>query len=310
MGQARRQPSRRAYCDQSIPWLGVWGRTAPMLFFFPSRPVVRGTRITGRELAHCTPDRTHPPRGTDMSSPVKSDSWCRARLTNHGIVVAWRLLTRFPAPSGQNVISPTQVMAAIPYWPLIGAIIGLCCGGIIVICSTVGLGGGIAVGLGLAGTALITGGLHEDGLTDCFDALAAGGSVQRRLTILRDPRIGATGALALMFVLLVKFTALTLLADSLSLVALCLILCGVHAGARSMMALPVLVMAPARNDGLASSRPGPVRSIISICLGGTIFLTAFGYASTTIASTGWLLLALGLRAVFSHHGMGELDDMP
>ena len=213
-----------------------------------------------------------------------------ARLTDHGIVTAWRLLTRLPAPNSQNTVSPAQVMAASPYWPLIGAIIGLCCSGIILICIDIGLGGDIAVGLGLAGTALITGGLHEDGLADCFDALAAGGPAQHRLEILRDPRIGSAGALALMLALLAKFTALTLLADSLTPVALCLILCGVHAGARSMMVLPILVMTPARKDGLASSRPGPVRLIVSICFGSAIFLATFGYPSTIIAVTAWPLV--------------------
>ena len=31
MGQVRRQPNRRAHCDQPTSWLGVWGRIAPIL---------------------------------------------------------------------------------------------------------------------------------------------------------------------------------------------------------------------------------------------------------------------------------------
>jgi adenosylcobinamide-GDP ribazoletransferase len=48
---------------------------------------------------------------------------------------------------------------------------------------------------------LITGCLHEDGLTDVADSLG-GRSPEQRLAILRDSRIGAYGAAALVFSLL------------------------------------------------------------------------------------------------------------
>ena len=46
---------------------------------------------------------------------------------------------------------------------------------------------------------LVTGGLHEDGLADAADAFGGGWDRQKVLDIMKDSRIGAFGALALLF---------------------------------------------------------------------------------------------------------------
>lgn len=61
--------------------------------------------------------------------------------------------------------------------------------------------------------ALVTGGLHEDGLADSADALgAATWSRERVLEIMRDSRIGSFGAIALVLSLLARFVLLSNLA--------------------------------------------------------------------------------------------------
>jgi adenosylcobinamide-GDP ribazoletransferase len=64
----------------------------------------------------------------------------------------------------------------------------------------------------LAFWALLTGALHEDGLADCFDAIRKGRSPQRSLEILKDSRIGAFGALALILVSLIRWQGLVQMA--------------------------------------------------------------------------------------------------
>ena len=59
----------------------------------------------------------------------------------------------------------------------------------------------------------LTGGLHLDGLADCCDGLFASASVERRLEIMKDPHIGAFGAIGLILILLLKAAALTSLAS-------------------------------------------------------------------------------------------------
>ncbi|WP_250280199.1 adenosylcobinamide-GDP ribazoletransferase [Frankia sp. Cppng1_Ct_nod] len=62
--------------------------------------------------------------------------------------------------------------------------------------------------IGIATLALLTRGLHLDGLADVADGFGAG--QDRALTAMRDSRIGAFGALALVFVVLVQVAALSL----------------------------------------------------------------------------------------------------
>ena len=54
----------------------------------------------------------------------------------------------------------------------------------------------------------ITGALHEDGLADVADAFRAGRPRERILEILKDPRIGAFGALAVVFSVLLRWQAI------------------------------------------------------------------------------------------------------
>lgn len=56
--------------------------------------------------------------------------------------------------------------------------------------------------------ALLTGGLHLDGMSDACDALFAAVAPERRLEILRDVHMGVFGATGLVVVLLLKFSSL------------------------------------------------------------------------------------------------------
>ncbi len=55
---------------------------------------------------------------------------------------------------------------------------------------------------------VLTGGLHLDGWTDCWDSLAAPVSRERRGEILKDSRLGSFGALGLMLLLGLKITTI------------------------------------------------------------------------------------------------------
>ncbi len=109
---------------------------------------------------------------------------------------AWQFLTRIPLPArwrSEHGLSP----GAIVYFPGIGWMVGTLTAAVVV------FGGKIwpiwvAVLVGLAVEALITGALHEDGLADFCDAFGGGWTRDDVLRILKDSRIGAYGTLALM----------------------------------------------------------------------------------------------------------------
>src|SRR5205085_576009 len=61
-----------------------------------------------------------------------------------------------------------------------------------------------------------TGGLHADGLMDTCDAVFVHASAERRLEIMRDPRVGAFGVIGLLSVVLLKVASLEALPANLS----------------------------------------------------------------------------------------------
>lgn len=66
--------------------------------------------------------------------------------------------------------------------------------------------------IGCACWVAITGGLHLDGVADCGDGLPVEVSRERRLEIMKDPRLGTFGGTAIFFNLAFKTSALAVLA--------------------------------------------------------------------------------------------------
>ena len=127
-----------------------------------------------------------------------------------GLVTAMRTLTVLPWP-GRDADSPA---AALPWFPLVGAIIGSIVYLVIMLLGTRLLWADGGAALALVVGVVITGGLHLDGLADAVDGWRGGRTRERRLEIMKDSRIGALGALALVLVLLLQFVALSRLGYS------------------------------------------------------------------------------------------------
>jgi adenosylcobinamide-GDP ribazoletransferase len=168
---------------------------------------------------------------------------------------------------------------------------------------------GLAQALGLAPilaglaavavTAAVTGALHEDGLGDLADSLAGGANRDDRLAIMRDSRIGTFGALALIFSVALRATALASLgAPALVIAAL------IAAHSLSRAALPAVMVAgrPARLDGLAAQAgaPAPRHAVIALVLGTVLAvlvagplagLALFCLAALAALSIAWLAQA-------------------
>ena len=134
-------------------------------------------------------------------------------LPPHPIFIALQFLTVIPITL-KSLPRDEDMGRSMLYYPLVGAIIGTVLAifafGITSLStpSTVPL----IAALTLIVWVLITGALHLDGLADSVDALVGGfGDRQRTLEIMKDPTSGPMGVVALILVLLVKFTALWLL---------------------------------------------------------------------------------------------------
>jgi adenosylcobinamide-GDP ribazoletransferase len=66
----------------------------------------------------------------------------------------------------------------------------------------------------LAFTVIATRGLHLDGLADTVDGLGGGRDAEERLQIMKDSRLGTFGAVALILVLVLKFSFFLALAEN------------------------------------------------------------------------------------------------
>ena len=98
------------------------------------------------------------------------------------------------------------------YFPAIGAVVGLAAAAVFVLFDSFSTPLLAAVAA-TATLALLTGALHLDGLADSADGLFGGGDVARRLEVMRDPRLGSFGTVAVVLVLLGEVAAIASIAS-------------------------------------------------------------------------------------------------
>lgn len=119
---------------------------------------------------------------------------------------ALRFLTIIPMP-GMPPMAEQSIARAIPLFPLAGAIIGALLVGLGLACGVL-WDAWVRSVLIVVGWGIITSGLHLDGLSDTFDAVMSWRTRERKLEIMKDSRIGAMGALALIAVIALKVAML------------------------------------------------------------------------------------------------------
>jgi adenosylcobinamide-GDP ribazoletransferase len=115
------------------------------------------------------------------------------------LIVAVQFLTRLPTPPvamGDDAESRTILSRSAAYFPCVGALIGVMTGAMILVAARL-WPIGLAVVIGLAFEALVTGAFHEDAVADFCDAFGGGWTRDDILRILKDSRVGTFGALGL-----------------------------------------------------------------------------------------------------------------
>ena len=118
--------------------------------------------------------------------------------------LAFGFLTRLPVGASAAPIGPGTFGLAASCFPVVGATLGTLAW-LVQAVLLPHAGASLTSLVLVALSALLTGGLHLDGLADTFDGLGGyHGNRQRMLDIMRDPRIGAHGATALGLHLLSK----------------------------------------------------------------------------------------------------------
>jgi adenosylcobinamide-GDP ribazoletransferase len=116
-----------------------------------------------------------------------------------GLIAALQFLTRVPIPPvaiGDEAERRAVLGRSAAYFPLVGALIGVLTGATILLAGRV-WPIGLAVVIGLAFEALLTGAVHEDAVADFCDAFGGGWTRDDILRILKDSRVGTFGVLGL-----------------------------------------------------------------------------------------------------------------
>lgn len=211
-------------------------------------------------------------------------------------IFAWHFLTMISLSRAHHEPTASELAASMAWYPVVGLLIG---------------GGLIAADFGLTAMlppavvnvllivllVLLTRGLHQDGLADTLDGLAGGRTAAERLSIMRDPRIGAIGATGLFLSLILRYAGLMALPHELRLPA---VLCMPAMGRWAMVTLAWISPYARTEGGLAAPflthlswrHVAISTAVVMIALAG-----GFGAAGAClILLAGTLIILVGWRA--------------
>lgn len=121
-------------------------------------------------------------------------------------MLALSFFSRIPVPASIPY-SEKRMNQAGRYFALVGLLLGCLCALVYGLASYV-MPVSVAIVIMMVFSLMLTGAFHEDGLTDMADGIGGGMTLERRLTIMKDSRIGTYGASALVMTLLGKYVLL------------------------------------------------------------------------------------------------------
>ncbi|MAI11796.1 MAG: adenosylcobinamide-GDP ribazoletransferase [Rhodospirillaceae bacterium TMED167] len=180
-------------------------------------------------------------------------------------------LTRIPVPGGLALSDPSLAQAC-RFFPVIGALVGVIGAIVLAVANQLNLPQEASVLLAISAMVMVTGGLHEDGISDTADGLGGGSNKDRRLEIMKDSRVGAFGVIALVLVIGLKWAGLAALSIGPAALA-------VFAGAvisRGVLPLFMRYLPPAKDDGLSADAGRPGFDRVALSLGITLVVAFIG----------------------------------
>ena len=207
----------------------------------------------------------------------------------NGLRGATGFLTRIPvgATTFADGDADAAIASAVPWFPVVGALVGIAVG-LVYWAGALVLPTSTAAALAIAGSMILTGAFHEDGLADSADALWGGYERDRRLAILKDSRHGTFGVSALVVSIIVRVSALAALTPGWTSVGALL---GANAIGRGAAVALMGTSTPARVDGLGASYVRALRPRHIVA--GAVAAVALGL----VGLGGWVVPALALAAL-------------
>ena len=202
-------------------------------------------------------------------------------------LLALQFFTRIPV-TGRLAdwvgFSPAMLRASAAYFPAVGVVIG---GLVVLLTATLmyylptAYAPLVAAALGTAWSVWLTGAFHEDGLADVADGLGGSYDRERALIIMKDSRVGAFGAIAVVLALLSKVALLALL-GAVGTLWMCFALMAGHVVSRTWPLLIIRWLPHVGDD--AGSKSKPLADQISLAS----LILALLWCATTLALISWV----------------------
>ncbi len=172
--------------------------------------------------------------------------------------------------------SPAMLRASAAHFPgvgwLVGGVVALVSAALLAWLPISAFSPLVVAVLGTVLSVLMTGAFHEDGLADVADGLGGTLDRNRALEIMKDSRVGAFGAIAVVLALMVKVSLLALL-GSLNATLMCVALFTAHVVSRTWPLLTIRLL-PHVGDA-AGSKSKPLADQISMAALSVAFLWCF-----------------------------------
>ncbi|WP_373281658.1 adenosylcobinamide-GDP ribazoletransferase [Litoreibacter roseus] len=196
------------------------------------------------------------------------------------LLMAFSLLTRLPLPQ-PDWEGDKPAARAVWAYPIAGASVALLAALVGAFALIIGLSAPLAAICVLFVGIMTTGAMHEDGLADCADGFWGGWDTARRLEIMKDSRIGAYGVIALGLSLLGRWAALS---EILAADGYIFAICAAAIVSRGAMVGVMVLLPPARQDGLShtTGRPEIDTTVVAIGL-ATAFALFAGFGAVLFA---------------------------
>ncbi len=236
-----------------------------------------------------------------------------------GLRSAVAMFTALPVPrSWHGDPAAPRAAAALPWLPLVGAVLGALAGLPAAALLTRAHHAALLAGvLGVAALAVLTRGLHLDGLADTADGLGSRAPARRALEIMRRSDIGPFGVVTLVVVLLVDVTALAELAQGGTWHASAVLAVAAATGRLAVVHAAGARVPAARGDGFGALVAGQVTRAAMVGLTLLVLAGGAGLARAAGASPiGWpiaqavaLLAAAGWRRHTTRRLGGTTGDV-